>query len=69
MSDTLFVLSVAIGFLVVGYVMGRIAAKPVIIGQAKEYDPGDSTGLYDDDPYREALEGPNHSDKEEREKT
>lgn len=68
MMDILFILSVAIGFLVVGYIMGRITAKPVIVGQLKEYNPGDPAGLYDDDPYKEALEGPNHSGKEEKEK-
>lgn len=64
MSDILFILSVAMGFLVVGYIMGRIAAKPVIVGQPKEYDPGNPAGLYDDDPYKEALNGPIDEEEE-----
>ena len=52
------VLAIALIFLVIGYVMGRISAKPVLVGQAKEYNPGEQKNFYDDDPYKEALEGP-----------
>ena len=49
---------IALVFLIIGYVMGRISAKPVLVGQAKEYNPGEQKNFYDDDPYKEALEGP-----------